>query len=216
MQGIFEVHLITKPEYQTKLFGYITNLTNKNLIRPRPTCAHALYGDYPIQPMLTFWLSGEINDITEIVKNIEIDMINHHIPIIRTKIEAMAHNTGVPSICSDSNYFEFHFKVEITSTKEWNDIVKLITPFGGHLFYNPYNKTLNPIVTIRRYTSLEDLEITYDIVKSILEERGYKLSSPEKEYSVYDSNVYLDQNWLFRDEPTNFIKEIEETMLFSY
>ena len=48
MKGIFEVHLITKPEYQTKLFGHITNLLNdKKLIRPRPTCANALYGDYP-------------------------------------------------------------------------------------------------------------------------------------------------------------------------
>lgn len=214
MQGTFEVHLITNPDCQTKLFGYITNLTNKNLIRPRPTCAHALYGDYPIQPMLTFWINGTINDIIDVVNDITMDMIKHDIPIIRTKIEAMAHNKGVPNICEDESYFEFHFKIEITNTKEWNDIVKLITPFGGHLFYNPYNKTLNPIVTLRRYTSLDDLETTYDIVKTILETNNYKLSSLEKEYSVYDSNVYLDQNWLFKEDPTNFIREVDETMLF--
>lgn len=214
MQGIFEVHLITNPECQTKLFGYITNLRNPFLIRPRPTCAHALYGDYPIQPMLTFWVTDEIHNVTVIVKDIEQDMIKHGIPIIRTKIESMAHNKGVPAIGSNNNYFEFHFKVEINSTSGWNDIAQLIIPFGGHLFYNPYNKTLNPIVTIRRYTTLEDLEKTYETVKSILEDHGYETTSPEKEYSVYDSNVYLDKNWLFKDEPTNFITEIDPIMLF--
>jgi hypothetical protein len=215
MQGTFEVHLITNPNCQTKLFGYIVNLRNTNLIRPRPTCAYALCGDYPIQPMLTFWINGQINDVKNIVMDIEYDMIKHDIPIIRTKIESLAHNKGVPNICDNNNYFEFHFKSEIVSTKEWNEIVKLITPFGGHLFYNPYNKTLNPIVTIRRYTSLDDLEITYDIVKTLLENNNYKLSPPEKEYSVYDSNMNLDKNWLFKNEQTNFITEVDTKMLFA-
>ena len=219
MQGTFEVHLITNPDCQPKLFGYITNLINinpLNLIRPRPTCSHSLYGDYPVQPMLTFWIYGDIDTVTKTVKFIEADMIKHDIPIIRTKIESMAHNKGVPDVCTETkeDYFEFHFKVDIVSTKEWNDIVNLITPFGGHLFYNPYNKSLNPIATIRRYTSLEDVEKTYAEVIALLEENGYTFSSPEKEYSVYDSNVSLDKNWLFKDEPTNFIRDVSENMLF--
>lgn len=215
MKGTFEVHLITKPEYQTKLFGYITNLNDKKLIRPRPTCANALYGDYPIQPMLTFWTSGELNDVIQIVNKIQSNMEDdNRIPIIRTKIEAMAHNEGVPNDCDNDHYFEFHFKVTISSTKDWNDIANLIIPFGGHLFYNPYNKTLNPIVTIRRYTSLSDLEIVFEKMKTLLEENSYSLTSPEKEYSVYDSNVNLDKNWLFADNPTNFITTIDKKMLF--
>lgn len=215
MKGLFEVHLITNPEKQTELFGYITNLKNKRLIRPRPTCAYALYGDYPIQPMLTFWVNGEFNEISNFVNEIVCDMVAHDIPIIRTKIEAMAHNEGVPNECDNGHYFEFHFKVEIANTREWNDIVKLIIPFGGHLFYNPYSKTLNPIITIRRYTSLTDLEIIFEKVKTLLEENKYVLTQPEKEYSAFDNNVNLDKNWLFRDTQTNFISSIDTKMLFN-
>lgn len=214
MKGLFEVHLITKSEYQTQLFGYITNLRDTRLVRPRPTCANAMYGDYPVQPMLTFWISGTIEEVTKTVSEIESDMIKNNIPIIRTKIEAMPHNDDVPTKCHDNHYFEFHFKVKISSTKDWNNVAKLIVPYGGHLFYNPYNKTLNPIVTIRRYTSLDDLEKVYNVVKELLESHKYVLTQPEKEYSVYDSNVNLDKNWLFEGDKTNFITSLENKMLF--
>jgi hypothetical protein len=142
-------------------------------------------------------------------------MEKNNIPIIRTKIEAMAHNEGVPNICTDNHYFEFHFKVMIKNTTEWNRLVELLTPFGAHLFYNPYNKSLTPIVTIRRYTSLTDLDNVYETVKSLLEENEFVSEDPEKEYSVYDSNVYLDQNWLFVDKPTNFIITVDKQMVFA-
>lgn len=216
IKGIFEVHLITEPQYQTQLFGYITNLKNERLIRPRPTCAHALYGDYPIQPMLTFMVNGFLDEVTTIVSDIEKDMNVKQIPTIRTKIESMAHNEGVPENCSDDNYFEYHFKVGINGTKQWNDIVKLVMPFGAHLFYNPYNKTLNPIVTLRRYNSLDELDSVYNKVKVLLENNGFTLTSLEREYSVYDSNVNLDKNWLFQGEPTNFIDSVNNNMLFAY
>ena len=214
MKGIFEVHLITTYEHQTKLFAFITDLDDKRLIRPRPTCAQALYGDHPVQPMLTTWINGTIDDIKSMVELLRLDMIDKGIPIIRTKIEAMAHNEGVPNECIDDHYFEFHFKVPISNTAQWNDIVRLIIPFGGHLFYNPYSKTLNPIVTLRRYTSLPDLEEVYLNVKTILEKHNFVLTSLEKEYSVYDSNVNLDKNWLFLDDPINQITEISPKMLF--
>ena len=216
IRGIFEVHLITEPEFQPRLFGYCTNITDTKIIRPRPTCSHSLYGDYPVQPMLTFWIHGEIDEITKIVKNIELDMIEKQIPIIRSKIEAMVHNDNIPQIVSRDHYFEYHFKIKISNTKQWNHIVELIVPFGAHLFYNPYNKTLNPIVTIRRYTSLQDLDEQYLVIKNLLENHGYELTAPEKEYSVLDSNINLDKNWLFESEPTNFITKINNYMLFDF
>lgn len=214
MKGLFEVHLITLPEYQTQLFGYITNLRDKRLINPRPTCAHSLYGDFPVQPMLTFWITDQVDAVTEIVKEIEQDMINKKIPIIRQKIEEMAHNEGVPDECTGDHYFEFHFKVNISNTNDWNKIVELIVPYGGHLFYNPYNKSLKPIVTIRRYTSLTSLENIYKQIVTLLKENGFICEEVEREYSVYDSNVSLDKNWLFENYPTNFITTINNKMVF--
>lgn len=215
MEGTFEVHIITTADKQTELFAFITDLNNTNITRPRPTCAVAKYGDYPVQPMLTFWCHGTLDKVNNIADEIIIDMINQNIPIIRTKIEAMAHNKGVPDVCTGEHYFEFHFKVAITSTKDWNDIVHLITPFGAHLFYNPYNKTMTPVVTIRRYTSLTDLEKVYQEVKHLLEDKQFTLTPTEKEYSVYDSDVNLDKNWLFEDTPQNFICDVRQAMLFA-
>jgi hypothetical protein len=166
--------------------------------------------------MLTFWLRGSLDDITPIVMEIKSDMDGKNIPIIRTKIEAMAHNEGIPDECTDEHYFEFHFKVNIKNTNEWNKLVSLIIPFGGHLFYNPYNKTLKPIVTIRRYTSLTDLTNVYEQVVKILKENDLEIDSLEKEYSIYDSNVYLDNNWLFEDNPKTFINYTKEIMQFAY
>ena len=167
MSCLYEVHLITSPADQNRLFGYITNIRNPKLINPRPTCANALYGDHPVQPMLTFWFNGTLEQVCDIVTEVKWDMINSEIAIIRTKIEAPAHNEDVPSISENNHYFEFHFKVKIDSTNQWNDIAKIIIPYGGHLFYNCYNKTLNPVVTIRRYTSIKDLEAVYETVREL-------------------------------------------------
>ncbi len=214
--GLFEVHLITNPECQNKLFGYITNINNPKIIRPRPTCSNSLHGDFPVQPMFTFWFSGTTVSVTDMVKDVKQDMQNNDIPIIRTKIESMAHNNGVPSEISDDHYFEFHFKIKISGTKDWNKVVNLISPYGAHLFYNPYNKSLNPTVTIRRYEPLQHLEGVYLVVKELLESEGYELTEPEKEYSLFDSNIYLDKNWLFKDTPTNFITQVSDNMLFAF
>jgi hypothetical protein len=216
MKGLFEVHLITTPEYQSQLFGFITNLNDTRIIRPRPTCAYALYGDYPNQPMLTFWVNGFVDEVTNIVNDIKTD-ITEIMPIIRTKIEAMAHNEGVPlpcTVCTEDHYFEYHFKVPITSTSEWNALVNIITPYGAHLFYNPYNKNLTPIVTIRRYTSLDALDIVYHDVIKLLEDNHFTHTELEKEYSVYDSNVNLDKNWLFSGKRDQFITTIDDKMVF--
>ena len=218
--SIFEVHLITYPEYQTELFGYITNLDfdlNHNmLIRPRPTCATALYGDYPVQPMLTFCITGDTYDVMDYVSKIKVDIESTGIPIIRTKVKAMANNdiSNKNELCKDGHYYESHFKVNIASTNDWNKLVILCLPFGAHLFYNPYNKTMTPIVTIRRYTTLNDLEVDLNKLRDTVESNGFQVHSVEKEYSVFDSDVGLDKNWLYKDEPSNFITDIVSNMLF--
>jgi hypothetical protein len=117
--------------------------------------------------MLTFFITGCIKDVMVKVKEMETDMINKKIPIIRTKIEAMAHMNDVPNECQNDHYFEFHFKVCIKNTQYWNKLVELLVPFGAHLFYNPYKRSLTPIVTIRRYTSLTDLEAVYAQITNI-------------------------------------------------
>lgn len=220
MEGLFEVYLITAIEFQTQLFGYITDFRNPKAIRPRPCCAYSLYGDCPVQPMFKFRIYGSYEYVKGIVDEIEKNMNEKGIMILRTRIKVMADNESIhyESVAqkTNRNYFEFHFKLDIKNTLEWNKIVTILTPFGGHLFFNPYNRVMTPIATIRRYTNLNELQEVYlDAVKS-LNQNGFKPFELEKEYSVYDSNVFMDKNWLFEDKPDNFIKEINPSMLFAF
>ncbi len=73
---------------------------------------------------------------------------------------------------------------------------------------------MTPIGTIRRYTTLTYLETVNNTVKNMLESNNFLPEDPEKEYSVFDSDVYLDQNWLFTDEPTNFITNVDKQIVF--
>ena len=213
-KGTFEVHLITTPENQNKLFAYITNLKNDKLIKIRPTCANSFYGDCHVQPMLTFWIHDNDDTVMKLVTEIKKDMELKGITIIRIKIESMAHNIGVPQTCSADHYFEYHFKVDIQNTEEWNNLVKLCLPFGCHLFYNPYNKTMTPVCTIRNYFSFEDIAESFNQLNKVLEDNKFAIHSIEREYSVYDSNVLLDHNWLFcNNNPREFITKLETKML---
>ncbi len=214
INGLFEIHIIVSECDQSKLFAFVLNNRDKDLIRLRPTCAYSLYGDHPIQCMMTFWLRGNESFVRNKVNTLN-DTLKTSFNILRIKIESLAHNSNVNDECENENYFEYHFKVNIESTEEWNKTAKIILPYGGHLFYNPYNKNINPIVTIRRYTSLSDLDNVYQKVAKLLKDNSLKVEDTvEKEYSIYDSNVFLDKNWLFTETPKNFITDIEKIKLF--
>jgi hypothetical protein len=229
ISGAFEVHLITKPEKQMQLFGVIEDIkkeSNKDIINPRPTCAYALYGKHPNQPMMTFWLHGSYSVVFERANQIKSRFESKGIPIIRTKIESMAHNKGVPEYCKDGHYFEYHFKVTgVDSTKSWDELVFLLVFRGAHLFHNPFNKNLVPIVTLRSYVSLTELDNRYqEVLKDIQrhnDERGSKYEPEkhvEKEYSVLDDNVGLDEDWLYSGAPHQMIMDDKKynSMIFGF
>lgn len=224
--GNFEIHLITKPEKQMQLFGCIENIkarNDKHIIRPRATCAYALYGKHRFQPMMTFWSHGSESEVTKKANEVANYLNSRDVPVIRLKIEAMAHNDNVPNAVTENHYFEFHFKVQgLEGTKDWDRLVDLTVPHGVHLFHNPYNKNLVPILTIRSYVSLTDLEERYERLLKALEnycEINEKFSVDlhvEKEYSVLDTDVNLDEDWLFQDNPTNFLTKVKPNMKFNF
>jgi len=217
-EGMFELHFTVIPEDIRRLFGFILN--NSNLgINVRATCPITTYGDYRTQPMLTMWKYGNEADIVNYAKSIEMMMTEKGMTVIRTKVESMLHNKGVPfEISGDYEYYEFHFKVKINNTSEWNRLAKLIIPYGAHLSFNSFSKsaTCQPIVTLRKYNcnrdvAESDLEELLDIIKNNnFEINGY----PEKEYSTFDTNINLDKNWIFSNNPYDFITTWSDNMIF--
>lgn len=219
INGIFEIHLIVNPMDQVKLFAFSVEedtLDDKSCANLKTACALSFYGNYPNQPMLTFWLAN-YNSIDAVNKSLEVaeKLEKYGIVVQRLKVEAMAKD--VPELKfqekSGQNYFEFHFKVGTKSKQEWDTLNNVCLPFGAHLFFNPYSKhpgRMIPVVTLRCYDT--DFKSANDecnkLIKAI-ENAHFSVidGKVQRELSVLDTNVFYDQNWLFKDDPRNFINQ---------
>lgn len=215
--GVFEVHLIVHPNDQTKLFAFSVEedvLADKSYSNLKTTCALSFYGNYPNQPMLTFWLANHTS-YTAVQKSVEVaeKLIKYGVKVERLKVEAMARDVKEMKAHGDSgvNYFEFHFKVDTKSKQEWDRLAAVCLPFGAHLFFNPYSKMptrMVPVVTLRRYDT--DLKTAFDecsqLIKAI-ENTGFTIveGKIQRELSIIDTNVFYDQGWIFRNDPRVFI-----------
>eukprot|EP01092_Planopodium_desertum_P009769 TRINITY_DN4247_c0_g2_i3.p1 TRINITY_DN4247_c0_g2~~TRINITY_DN4247_c0_g2_i3.p1 ORF type:complete len:231 (-),score=45.40 TRINITY_DN4247_c0_g2_i3:89-781(-) len=214
--GLFELHFITAAEDTFKLFAFVKDHPHLG-IRPRANSALSLHGKHPNQPMFTCWAKGSQTDAKKLTEEISEKIRARGITLRRVKIEAMMSSKNVPTEARDEHYYEFHFKVDVANSAEWNKLVTVITPFGAHLFFNPFSKTatMRPVITLRRYSisadkAMEDLNALVDAI----EKAGFKkLEGIEREYSVYDSDVFLDQGWLFQEKPTEFIRTVLPSML---
>jgi len=220
--GLFEVHITIGSDNEKELFCYVLNLKNarpSNIIRPKITCAQAFYGKCPKQLMLTCWLNSNSNDVVEQVKQISKGMADRNIVIKRVKIESMMSNQNVPMEADDEHYYEFHGKVKINSTDDWNFIAKSLVNHSVHLSSNTYSKTgfMQPIFTLRCYKmKYTDALDKLQVIVCDLEENGFELNGNiQKEYSVYDDNVFVDEDWLFSEKPNNFITRWSDNMLCS-
>jgi hypothetical protein len=217
IHGVFEVHLIVDPNDQMKLFAFTLeeDTLAENLYSLKPTCALSFYGHHPNQPMLTFFLNN-CNSLDAVKKSVEIaDKLKMYgMTVHRLKVEAMAKDVPEMKLGYNSglNYFEFHFKVDIKSKQEWDKLAAVCLPFGAHLFFNPYSKSktssrMIPVVTLRRYDC--DLETANDecnnLIKKI-EDSNFLIvdGKIQRELSIIDTNVFFDQDWLFKNDPRIF------------
>lgn len=221
--NLYEIHIIVGEKDVAHLFKFWANLKNeetlKSMINCRCTLAQTFYGNYPTQPMLTYWLRGDDNSCMTYAFMISQEMrINYLMNILRIKVEAVATNESVPKeLPGDSlNYYEFHFKVDYnkesneTIAEQWDDIAMICSgKYGAHLFFNPYSKkgSMIPVITLRRYYTTYEKALQDAVwLSEDLERAGYKrITDIQKEYSVLDTNVHMDEGWLFNKYPNNFI-----------
>jgi hypothetical protein len=208
IQGTFEIHIIVRPEDQFHLFAFCKDKGDA-LIRLRPTCAVTSYGKHLIQPMITGWFKGDEHEAIKQASSISQQMIEYGMHPLRIKVEAMAHSEGIPDSDFGDHYFEFHFKIQIKGSSDWLSLAKDCATHGAHLFFNPYSQTgqFVPVITLRVYDEpCVEGEQRLDRLILYLNEKQYKIEGGiEREYSVLDTNVMLDDGWLFDTNPRNFI-----------
>jgi len=216
-KGIYEVHLIIQPDDQTKLFAFCMDkdIVEKKYINLKPTCALSFHGNYPNQPMLTFWVHGTSAIAVSEAITVALLMEAKSIPVMRLKVEAMATAEEISQLPArvSANYFEFHFKIAIKTKEEWDKLRVTCLPFGVPLFFNPYSKSnghMQPVITLRRYdvdfkTADND---NNELIKAIVKAGFATPEKIQKEYSIVDTNVYYDEGWLFQTHPKNFIYKL--------
>ena len=239
INGIFKVKFITDLNHERRLYTHLKEKLNG--IDKKATFKYSLYGDCRNQPTLTISLNGYVDTITNFVSEIESELEKTDIPIMRIQIQCPADNDKVPDECDGEHYFETMFRVSVKEKHEWNKIVNLITPFGGHLLcisddtkyvdldddenYNKNEKDRmfmlrnsdsdsgifsKPFIVLRTYTSLQVLEERTENLIELLTKNGFSHEKNIQIYSVYDSDVFLDHNWMFTDVPKILLLPLTE------
>ena len=122
--------------------------------------------------------------------------------VLRYKLETTANCSIVPKTSEevDKNlYFEFHFKCIIKDKNEYEKLKILCKNNNAHLSKNSYKKYEDyekRFVTIRVYDiqkkALDKYLYTEDLIKKI----GIKIDGACREYTVFDSNIELDNGWM--------------------
>lgn len=126
--------------------------------------------------------------------------------VSRVKIESMIRNSLVPGSDeevarrSESNYFEFHVKIAINDTARVEALKELCDAFDAHFSRNPSNQLEDGVVlhfaTLRVYgAGRANACARFDEFLDRLKSNGFVLSNILREYTVYDTNVSLDDGW---------------------
>ncbi len=153
--------------------------------------ARTRYGDYPVQPMLTWWHVGDKAQILDQVAALKL-------PVIRVKIEALL-SAGPETLTDPDEYWEFHAKIR---NADWAKAATICaTGYGAHLFWNgaKFAQPPVPIIALRRYLcSKAEAVAAMDQLQEELAAAGFPTDERHSEYGVLDTNPALDGGWMFR------------------
>lgn len=204
--GLHEIHITCSPDDLFKLRMYCMD---KNL---KPILAVAKYGDTPIQPMFSKFKHGTSQQVLDKAHQMADEMSQiYDIFVTRVKVEAMMHNDGVPKepnqyddeiyASEDTEYyFEFHLKIPVKGSEEWNELERVCKQKNAHLSFNAFKKETIPLITLRLSANLGSIKAVQikDELLDHLKANGFHTNDGiQCEFSVYDSNPVVDSGWLF-------------------
>uniref|UniRef100_A0A6B2LC49 Uncharacterized protein n=1 Tax=Arcella intermedia TaxID=1963864 RepID=A0A6B2LC49_9EUKA len=208
-RGLFETHITVKTDLQKdphqiqKFKDLCTNIQVKPVLIELPN------GVNPTQMMTASYSTGPIDEVLPGAYKLSQYFIKHDFDIQRTKIEAMCSTEGVPVtdqealLLPHTNYFEFHIKVGLNPDQlaHMEQISSLCHEHNAHLSKNSFKVMLSGVeerfITLRIYKKgkANALE-AFNRCVSAIQQKGYKILTTQREYSVFDSNVQLDSGWI--------------------
>jgi hypothetical protein len=215
--GTFRVNITTIQECMILMRGFILDYKDNNMIDPEFVSMNTMYGKFPIRPIFTFLYDGTEADLRVLLDKVLYSMSMRNIPYWRVQILSNISNTDIPKIplvgntglnfmevghnMGTENYFQFSFRIKIASTKDWDGVVKQLTKYGVHIYFNQSSKKLRPITVLRNYGSLTDVSEQFSIIRHIVSSLDLSIDQIERMYSIFDSNIELDKYWIYSKNP---------------
>jgi hypothetical protein len=154
-------------------------------------------GVHRAQPMTASHHRGELGVVIGEVEALHARIVAAGFTIVRTKLEALASNEGVPP-ADDAGYFEFHVKVRVEPAR-LDSLAQLARASGGRLSRNDrrHDGPAQRFVTMRVYRATRAVaEAQLDTLLAALDAAGFERAGIAREYTLYDSRIELDAGWL--------------------
>lgn len=169
-------------------------------------------GSHVQQPMATWRRAGTILPaVLEEARQRASVLEQAGFRVVRVKIEADPANEQVPmtddaaSLEPAGCYFEHHVKLRRHVDAERDALLEICRSHAAHLSHNAWRKSVDGMeerfVTLRSYRvgRLEAEQQLQQLLAS-LSVAGEHVLEVESEYSVYDSNLPLDDGWLLNSD----------------
>jgi len=178
-------------------------------LHAKPVLIELPNGEFPSQMMTASYFKGDMYKAHLEAFRLSHCFIKEGFEILRTKIEAMCSTQGVPETEEDaekmsrSNYFEFHIKLDLShhQTSNLSQLNHICSTHNAHLSRNAFKVTetgnQERFVTMRMYfIGKKTAMARYEACLAALSQGGFNITSKQREYAVYDSNVGLDAGWI--------------------
>jgi hypothetical protein len=211
-EGFFEVHITVDDENQ-ETFSRFKNTCSEFGIKairielPRGSIpTHLITGSFHL---------GTFQEVYAEAESIAATLAARGFNVTRIKIESTMNNDSVPKTDQeaaqrpDSNYFEFHVKIPITNDQRAAEAKAICKNYGAYLSRNPSNQMNDGIplrfCTLRiRGKGKQSAIGLFERFLSDLRGIGFKLSNILREYTLFDSNLGLDDGWAKSLDQTKF------------
>jgi len=194
ISGLFEIHISVDINDIHKFRMFTFNHKMKTIM--------AVSGYMETQLMLSKYKNGTQTECIAKAMLIKQQIEESGIKVLRTKVESMGSNKGVPeneNIDRKSyEYFEYHLKFSVADLEEYKMLDHLTTSFDKcttFVSYNAVKKELVPLVTLRIVGSNGSIKANTikDNFMNYLKSNGFTSNEGiQYEFSVYDDNMRLD------------------------
>lgn len=198
IEGLFEIHITVDPDQIDLLRLFCLDQKLK------PILAVASIGKNPNQLMISKFKRGTFKEIIQRMDQLQKEMEDFGLKIVRKKIESMAHNKGVPQRINlhfegKEYYFEFHLKYAIENSKQYREIEKIAIENDCGVSFSAFKENIKALFTIRiaGFCGFENAEKQKNKIIDKLKEKGFHTHDQiQQEFSVFDSNPEYDDGWL--------------------